>query len=321
LGDAVGEYILFPHGVFLWPDSGLTQNFEQEESTAVPEGQVKRFNENKAFGFVVVVVSCAILVAPVPGIIGLEQTSTEAAGLKIENVSNTCELRKKKEFIKKKRLNAQEWVQRGLEYLGSKNYEDAKRAFSNAIEINEGFLQLFNRAAAMHIRYGNEKQANNYLEKIDELELNLGFAYCHRGVACRELGKYHEAIFDFDRAIKHDSNYSSAYLERGRIYQKLGDYRQAIDNYNVVVTRNPRDAMAYCERSSAYIGLEFFPLAIMDCDKAIELDPKYARAYVDRGKSYQRLGNLVKGIENFKIAAGLGSQEAQDWLTAKGISW
>ncbi len=271
--------------------------------------------------FLVVVVGCAMLAAPVPGKIRAAHASTEAAGLKSEKVSNVCELRKEKEFIRKKILNAQEWVQRGLEYLGLKNYEDARRAFRNAIEINEGFLQLFNRAAAMHIRYGNEKQANNYLGKIDELESSLGFAYFHRGLACRELGKYHEAIFDFDRAIKHDSHYSSAYLERGRIYQKLGDYRQAIENYNVVVKRNPRDAMAYCERSSAYIGLEFFPLAIMDCDKAIELDPKYARAYVDRGKSYERLGNPAKGIENFKIAAGLGSQEAQDWLKAKGISW
>jgi tetratricopeptide (TPR) repeat protein len=274
-----------------------------------------------AFTFWVVGVSCAVLAAPVPGKIGAAQASTEAAALKSEYVSDVCELRKEKEFIKRKSLNAREWVQRGVEYLGSKNYEDAKRAFTNGIEINEGFLQLFNRAAAMHIHYGNQKQANNYLEKIDELESNLGFAYFHRGLACRELGEYHEAIFDFDRAIKYDSNYSSAYLERGRIYQKLGAYRQAIENYNVVVKRNPKDAMAYCERSSAYIGLEFFPLAIMDCDKAIELDPKYARAYVDRGKSYQRLGHPAKGIENFKIAAGLGSQEAQDWLKAKGISW
>jgi CspA family cold shock protein len=52
LGNAVGEYILFPHGVFLWPGSGLTQNFEQEEGIAVPEGQVKWFNEKKGFGFI-----------------------------------------------------------------------------------------------------------------------------------------------------------------------------------------------------------------------------------------------------------------------------
>lgn len=274
-----------------------------------------------AITFLVVGVGCAMLAAAVPGKIGAAQASTEGVGLKKEDASNVCELRKEKEFIKKKRLNAQEWVQRGLECLGSKNYEDAQRAFGNAIEINEGFLQLFDRAAAMHIRYGNQKQANHYLEKIDELEANLGFAYYHRGVACQEMGKYHEAIFDFDRAIELDSKYSSAYLERGRVYQKLGDYRQAIDNYNVVVKRNPRDAMAYGARSSAYIGLEFFPLAIMDCDKAIELDPKYARAYLDRGISYQRLGHPAKGIENFKIAAGLGSPEARDWLKAKGISW
>jgi tetratricopeptide (TPR) repeat protein len=271
--------------------------------------------------FLVVVAGCALMALPVPGKIGAAHAFSEGAGLKNENVSNVCGLKKEKEFILKKRLNAREWVQKGIEYSGSKNYEDAIKAFSHAIEINEGFLQLFNRAMAMHIRYGNQKQVDNYLEKIDELMLNLGLAYYHRGLACRELGNYHEAIFDFDRAISVNSNYSSAYLERGQVYQKMGDYRQAIENYNMVVKRNPKDAMAYCERSSAYIGLEFFPLAIMDCNKAIELNPKYAKAYAERGKSYQELGDPAKAIENFKIAAGLGSQQAQDWLKAKGIPW
>jgi tetratricopeptide (TPR) repeat protein len=262
-----------------------------------------------------------MLPAPPAGKIEVALASVEAAGLESENVADACELRKEKEFIKKKRLNAREWVQKGMDYLGAENYEGARKAFGHAIEINEGFLHIFDRAAAMHMRYGNQRQANDYLKKMDDLESDLGFAYYHRGVACRELGKDHEAIFDFDRAIKHDSNYCSAYLERGGVYQKLGDYRQAIDNYNAVVKRDPGNAAAYGERSRAYIGLEFFQLAVMDSSKAIELDPKYARAYVERGKAYQRLGDPVKGIEDFRIAAGLGSQEAQDWLKDKGIPW
>jgi tetratricopeptide (TPR) repeat protein len=267
------------------------------------------------------VLGSAMLPAPHPGKIVVALASAEAAGLENENAANACELGKEKEFIKKKRLNAREWARKGIDDLGSKNYEGAREAFGHAIEINEGFLRLFDRAAAMHMRYGNQRQANDYLKKMDDLESDLGSAYYHRGLACRELGRDHEAILDFDRAIKHDSDDSSAYLERGRAYQKLGDYRQAIDNYNAVVKRDPGNAAAYGERSSAYIGLEFFQLAVMDCNKAIELDPKYARAYVERGKSYQRLGNPVKGIENFKIAAGLGSQEARDWLRDKGIPW
>jgi tetratricopeptide (TPR) repeat protein len=272
-----------------------------------------------AMAFLAGAVGWTAAALPVPGKAGAAQVPAES--LRSEDSSPVCELRKEKETLRKKKLNAQEWVRKGLECLGSENYEDAREAFGHAIEINEGFLQIFNRAAAMHIRYRNQEQANHYLKKIDEVESNLASAYSHRGIACRESGRYHEAVLDFSRAIELYSLYSPAYLERGRAYQKLGDYREAIDDYNVVVKRNPRDAVAYCERSSAYIGLEFFPLAIMDCDKAIEIDPKYARAYLDRGKSYRRLGNPARGIENFKMAAGLGSEEARDWLKAKGISW
>jgi tetratricopeptide (TPR) repeat protein len=272
-----------------------------------------------AIAFLAAAVGLTMPVIPVLGKIGAAGAS--AGSLRTENASRRCELRKEKEIIRKKKLNAQEWIRQGLECLGAKNYEGAREAFRNAIEINEGFLQIFNRAAAMHMRYGNQQQANHYLKKMEQIEADLGFAYFQRGIASRESGKCHEAIFDFTRAIELYSIYSPAYLERGRAYQKLGDYRQAIDDYSVVVKRNPRDAAAYCERSSAYIGLEFLPLAIIDCDRAIALDPHCTRAYVDRGKAYQKLGHPEKGIENFKIAARLGSPEAQGLLKDKEISW
>ena len=136
--------------------------------------------------FGVVVVIWAMLAAFDHGKIGLFRATTEAADLENDNGPSVCELKKGKEFIEKKRLNAQEWTQKGMEHLESKKYEDARKAFDKVIEINEGFLQLFNRAAVMHIRYGNQKQANDYLKKMEELESNLGSAYYYRGLACRE---------------------------------------------------------------------------------------------------------------------------------------
>ena len=70
--------------------------------------------------FLVVVLNGVMLAAFDPGKIGLFQVSAEAADLENENGPNVCEPKKGKEFIEKKRLNAQEWTQKGIEYLESK---------------------------------------------------------------------------------------------------------------------------------------------------------------------------------------------------------
>ncbi len=265
-----------------------------------------------------------ILLAAVPlsGTADSANAATGAGMPKEESVVTGTDLRAGREFLApKKRLSAREWVQKGSEFLASGNYESAGKAFTNAIELNEGFLVIFNKTAAMHMRYGNCELANNDLKKIADVESYLAFLYCQRGLTLRQWGKAQEAIFDFDRAIRLDPNFSPAYLERGRAYQQIGDYRQAVDNYNVAVKGDPKNPVVYCERGSAYIKLEFFPLAMLDCDKAIEMNPGYARAYLERGISYQRTGNPEKGLENFKTAAALGSAEARDLLKAAGVDW
>jgi tetratricopeptide (TPR) repeat protein len=260
--------------------------------------------------------------APLSGKVDSATAATGAGIPKMETALTAPDQGVQREFlVPKKRLTAREWVQKGSEFLASGNYENAGKAFSNAIELNEGFLLILNKTTAMHMRYGNCELANNDLKKTADVESHLAFVYCQRGLTFREWGKAQEAIFDFDRAIRLDPNLSLAYLERGRAYQKIGDYRRAVDNYNLALKGDPQNPIAYCERGSAYIKLEFFPLAMLDCDKAIEINPQYARAYFERGISYQRTGNAEKGLQNFKTAAALGSREAQDLLKAAGVQW
>ncbi len=215
--------------------------------------------------------------------------------------------------------NARECVQKGLELMAAKDYQDAERAFSQAVSIDQGFLQIFRNTVSMHIRYRNQDRANEYLEKMVDLEHHLASTYFYRGAAFQSMEKYREAIRDFDWAAKLDPHCSSAYLEKGRVLQKMGEFRKAADQYSQLLKMDPQNATAYIERGRAYLGLAFFPLAVRDCDKAIELDQGNAEAYCLRGISYQQAGNQAKGIEDLKKGAALGSQDARDLLRSQGM--
>jgi tetratricopeptide (TPR) repeat protein len=62
--------------------------------------------------------------------------------------------------------------------------------------------------------------------------------------------------------------------------------------------------------------------AINDINKAIELFPgNKSYLYNNRADIYKRFGKYEHAIEDYKTAARLGDEEAQEVLTKEGIQW
>ena len=89
-------------------------------------------------------------------------------------------------------------------------------------------------------------------------------AYNNRGNAKNKLGKYFEAISDYDQAIRLDSDDARAYYNRGLAKNKLGQY---------------------------------FEAAISDYDEAIRLAPDDVRIYVNRGNAKRDTGKIGDSFE------------------------
>ena len=134
----------------------------------------------------------------------------------------------------------------------------------------------------------------------------------YRGNANTNLGKYKEAIENYDKAIELNPQYADAYYNRGNAELDLSKYKEAIEDYNKAIELNPKYADAYNNRGNAKSYLDDSKEAIADYNKAIELNPQIAEAYINRGHAKSALGDRNRTIEDYKKAI-------EDYTNAKTL--
>lgn len=101
-----------------------------------------------------------------------------------------------------------------------------------------------------------------------------------KGALCATYGNDEGAVRYFKKAIEFDQKSSQAYFNLGISHGEIGQYQEAISSI----------------------------------DKAIEMDPGKGLYYYGRGRVCLLSGDKVKAMEDFKRAAELGNQDAQDYL-------
>jgi tetratricopeptide (TPR) repeat protein len=100
---------------------------------------------------------------------------------------------------------------------------------------------------------------------------NLAIAYQDRAEGYRISEKYDNALEDFERAIKIDSQIAYPYLNRAEVWRLKGNYDQVI----------------------------------ADATQAIRLDPALNASYTIRGMAYKEIGAIAKAREDFNRALAI----------------
>ena len=143
--------------------------------------------------------------------------------------------------------------------------------------------------------------------------------YFFRGFAKSELGLYHEAISDYDTAIRLEPDYAKAYVNRGVAKGKLKEYFAAIVDFDTAIRLKPDDAHAYVNRGVAKGKLKEYFAAIADFDTAIRLNPDDAAAYNNRGLAKADLKEYFAAIADFDMAIRLRPDYAHAYYN-RGIT-
>lgn len=123
------------------------------------------------------------------------------------------------------------YLKRGIERYNARDFEAAIADFSEAIEINSGFVKSPARKRNSSNFTDNQKAGTADDDRIVVADAFNSLAYYDRGIAWHAKGNVDRAIDDLNRAIGINPRYIDAYLTRGRAWHSKGDLALAIADY------------------------------------------------------------------------------------------
>ena len=121
----------------------------------------------------------------------------------------------------------------------------------------------------------------------------------NRGAALQKLGRYAEALADYDQAIALKPGYANAWHNRGGLLKTLNHYEEAIKCYDQALALNPQHAEACNNRGVILQEMNCYAEALTSFDKAIALNPGHAEAVNNRGVVMVNLGNFQEAEKMF----------------------
>jgi hypothetical protein len=146
-------------------------------------------------------------------------------------------------------------------------------------------------------------------------------AYNNRAEAYMKIGNYQKAIADLNEAIRLNPKEPVGYYNRGIAYGNLERYHKALEDFTQAITLSPQNALYYFDLAITYEQMGSHNTALQLFTKAIDLDPSLQKAYFYRGILYMDLGLYQKAINDLQSAARMGNEQAQRYLTIKGVHW
>ncbi|MFM6405620.1 MAG: tetratricopeptide repeat protein, partial [Microcystis sp.] len=186
------------------------------------------------------------------------------------------------------------WIERGGQLWRLFRYEEAIKAFDEAIKQNDPdnvYLAWYGKGLALGAldKYQTAiealQQAINTLPKGEDLKEFHSSILQQQSVVYGSLENYEQALTVINQAISLVPNNPKSYIIKSGVLYDLKRYDEGLAAITQAIELAPR-AFWYSNRGIIYYNQQKYKLALDDFNKAIELNPNYAEAYGNRGLLY-----------------------------------
>jgi len=178
----------------------------------------------------------------------------------------------------------------GTAYYHLDRYEEAKNAYSAAIEIDALLAEAYYSRSVIYADQGNFESAIRDASDAIGIDSTNASAYNNRGLAYMKMKYFDRALADLNKALELDDRLAVAYFNRGIVQNTLGEFGKANKDFEIAYLLGYRSADLWVSWGNAFLGLEQFPEAVSKLSQAVLYDSDLAAAYAKRGYAYLQLG-------------------------------
>ena len=186
-----------------------------------------------------------------------------------------------------KEINA--YNSRAYTYWRMQNYQKSLEDYQKVVELEPKNLSAYQMLASTYDNMKNfEMSASTYTELI-KIKPTAQY-YNNRGWALSNVGKFKEAMPDFDKAISLEPKDGIYYKNRGNAKNKLGQYSSALEDLQIAVEKKiDLHHKSLSNKGDSYLGLEKYNQALQNYEEALKIKPDFQEAIDGKEKAEAKL--------------------------------
>lgn len=180
--------------------------------------------------------------------------------------------------------NARAYFMKGMVFKETGDTAKAVSSMQTAVEQDPDYYNAYIQLGILHAAKHSKLAVEYYMNAL-KIQPNSEEAIYNLGKFYQDEEQYAIAIETYTTLLKVNPRQYNAYYNIGAIQlEKMGKYEEAIKNFNLAIEAEPRDPRAVFARGLCYERLKNTNKAIEDYRQVLTLDPEYesARVAIDR---------------------------------------